>query len=347
MANSFVGSKTFTALGSASGTFSVSLTDLKDTANSNATLLEDDLVIINYVTSSVGSDVALAAPFGWTEDAELYSNDAVDINLAAWSKVMGATPDTSVDLPNSTSANDGVVGTVFAFRGVKAGGVSATTATGIDGGQPNPAAVTPTNTGSWVVVLAGANGFVGNPLTNPGDLSATTNHFRAVEIDETIDCVAGCGIKTDWSSGAFDPSQWTGGTTNADASWAAVTYVLAPQPQTLEPSLFTNTQAFYSPSVIGNQALTPALFTNTQTFYAPTVAGEAVTIFPALLENTQTFFDAVLAGADVALLPPLFVSDNSIWHPSLHNDRSFIRRRRARKRDYSLSDGVVRADRFI
>lgn len=38
------------------------------------------------------------------------------------------------------------------------------------------------------------------------------------------------------------------------------------------------------------QTLTPSLLTNAQTFYAPTVTPGAVTVSPGLLSNTQTFY---------------------------------------------------------
>lgn len=41
--------------------------------------------------------------------------------------------------------------------------------------------------------------------------------------------------------------------------------------QTLTPSLYTNTQTFFAPTVSATYNLAPALFTNTQTFYSATV----------------------------------------------------------------------------
>lgn len=46
--------------------------------------------------------------------------------------------------------------------------------------------------------------------------------------------------------------------------------------QTLTPSLFTNTNTFYAPTVLQPGSLFPSLFTNTNTFYAPTVSRTTV-----------------------------------------------------------------------
>src|SRR5688500_18415755 len=118
MAITFVGSKTFTAPGAAPGTFSVSLTDLKDASGADATLLQNDLLLINYA-AAIEADTAFDPPSGYTEEAELYSDGTGrDTNQAVWRKFMGSSPDASVDIPNSGDAAGGVAGTIHAFRGV-------------------------------------------------------------------------------------------------------------------------------------------------------------------------------------------------------------------------------------
>jgi hypothetical protein len=108
--------------------------------------------------------------------------------------------------------------------------VAHTVATGGNTGVPNPPAITPSTAGSWIVVAgAGSSSSnVNNPFTNPGDLSATTNHFKSAWFDDTNEAVAGIGIKTDWAAGAFDPAQWTGGHADAANAWCAVTMALRP-----------------------------------------------------------------------------------------------------------------------
>lgn len=71
--------------------------------------------------------------------------------------------------------------------------------------------------------------------------------------------------------------------------------------QTLEPTLFTNTQTFYNATVRYDQALAPALFTNTQTFFAASVQW---LLTAPLLTNEQTFYSAEIR------IKPTFWGDN-------------------------------------
>ena len=73
---------------------------------------------------------------------------------------------------------------------------------------------------------------------------------------------------------------------------------LAPGAVTVTPSLLTNTQSFYAPTVSiagGPQQLTANRLDNTQVFYAPTLAPGAVTVTPSLYNNSQTFYSLTLS----------------------------------------------------
>lgn len=85
--------------------------------------------------------------------------------------------------------------------------------------------------------------------------------------------------------------------------------VSPPSGTTLTPSLFTNTQTFYSPKIL--ETLKPALFTNTQTFYAPTIKE---TLKPALFTNSQTFYSPTLK---LTLKPGIFSNSQSFYSPSV------------------------------
>lgn len=79
----------------------------------------------------------------------------------------------------------------------------------------------------------------------------------------------------------------------------------------LTPSLITNSQTFYAPTVAQTQSLSPNLFTNTQTFYAATVTAGLAIISPPLVTNSETFYAATVTPGDVALTPGLFTNTNS------------------------------------
>jgi hypothetical protein len=208
-------------------------TGLLDAAGGQATLLQGDVVVVPYATSAVTDGAMSEGSATYTVVHEAYSNGtANDTNLWLGYKVMGGTPDTTITVLGTGGANHGTIATAFAFRGVDAAVLDVAfvagshAATGTASTRPNAPAITPNTAGAWIVVAGGGAAATGGAFTNPGDLSATTNHFRSANHAETIDIAIGMGIKTDWVSGAFDPAAWTGGVANAGDSWAAMVIAL-------------------------------------------------------------------------------------------------------------------------
>lgn len=66
----------------------------------------------------------------------------------------------------------------------------------------------------------------------------------------------------------------------------------------------------------GGSALTPSLVTNSQTFFAPTVTRGAVTLAPSLLTNAQSFYAATLT-ANYTLAPPQIPSATAFFGPTV------------------------------
>lgn len=63
--------------------------------------------------------------------------------------------------------------------------------------------------------------------------------------------------------------------------------------QTLNPSLYTNNQTFYAPTVTpGAVTVSPSLYTNQQSFYTPLVNQTGAVVYPSLFTNTNIFFAA-------------------------------------------------------
>lgn len=90
---------------------------------------------------------------------------------------------------------------------------------------------------------------------------------------------------------------------------------------TLAPSLVTNDQTFYSPDVTaggGTQALTASLYTNDQTFYGPT-ASATYLLSPGKYDNTQTFYSALISqtGGPQTLLPSLYTNAQTLYAPTV------------------------------
>lgn len=229
MAIQYVGGRTDSRLGATSN-YTVSLTGL--TGGVGTAPATGDLVVVTNVIGSTANrhaSTAVVSPSGYTDLTRLDADGTTyDATVGVSYKFMGATPDTTVTLGSSGSVDDGQAVIIQVFRGVDPTNpldVAAVTATGSGTGRPNPAAITPTTTGAWIVVCSGAaNSGQGGGLAYP-DLTS-------VLIDgalDTNDPIAGCGLKTDWTSGAFDCGQATSGPTAAAASWAAYTLALRPE----------------------------------------------------------------------------------------------------------------------
>ncbi len=206
---------------------------LLNAAGAQATLLQGDVVICAYASSGIADAAMSTSSSLWNEIHENYANgSANDTNLALYWKVMGSSPDTSFVAVGPTGNNNGTIATAFAFRGVDpavldiAFVAGSHAAVGTASTRPDAPAISPATAGAWILAVGAGAAATGAAFTNPGDLSATTNHFRSGNHAETIDIAIGIGLKTDWTSGAFNPAAWTGGAANAGDSWAAMVIAL-------------------------------------------------------------------------------------------------------------------------
>lgn len=101
------------------------------------------------------------------------------------------------------------------------------------------------------------------------------------------------------------------------AVWTDWLFFPATGGQTLAPTLLTNSQSFYAPTVTrGAVSLAPSLFTNTQTFYAATVSRGAVALSPSLLTNSQSF-PATTVTASYTLAPALLTNAQTFYGPTV------------------------------
>jgi hypothetical protein len=160
--------------------------------------------------------------------------------------------------------------------------------------RPNPAAITPVTAGAWIVCCGGGAAAAGTTLYTAAYLTNLLTYNGA----DTNDGTVGSGYYTGWTSGAYDPAVFGGGSVNAANSWGATTLALRPAPaaQTLTPGLLTNTPAFYTPTVTpGTATLSPSLVAGSEVFYAASVTPGSVTLTPSLLTNTPTFHAPTVA----------------------------------------------------
>lgn len=90
--------------------------------------------------------------------------------------------------------------------------------------------------------------------------------------------------------------------------------------QNLTPSLYTNSQTFFGPTVApGDVTLLPGLYTNGQTFHAPTVSPGDVSLAPTLVTNAESFFGPTVTQgpAQQQLTPGLFTNTQGFFAPTV------------------------------
>lgn len=222
----YVGGYTSTQVGTASGTFNVSLTSLSGGLASSPS--KNDLVIVSVASGSTADRDLGVTTSGYTEIADLYSDDTYDTNLSVNYKIMGSTPDTSVDVTVSQNTSDALTVTISVWRGVDTTNsldVTPTTSTGNNTGRPTPPAITPTTENAKIVCI-GAGAYSTTADFTTTDLS----NFITTTRSDTNDSVIGQGSYK-WFSGTFTPAVWGGNTTSTSASWCAVTIAMKPKTQ--------------------------------------------------------------------------------------------------------------------
>lgn len=213
------------------------------------TTQQNDLVIVAIGTAdndNVDEDVGpnLVGTYGYTEVADLFSNDTTDSNLGVFWKVMGASPDTSYTL-DSIGGNDASNAAVcMVFRGVDTGtpmDVTPATDSNINTMHPNPPSINHNNPSGVWTVIAGVAGHGINSGTFTFPTGYTTDAVERTHND-TSDATTGMGYRSSGVSDPEDPGVMThSGTDSTNYSWAAVTIALRPAVNTA-PTVTTNTE---------------------------------------------------------------------------------------------------------
>jgi hypothetical protein len=222
MAISFVGGASAHALNGAN-----------PSATLPGTIAQDDLVIavVSHNDTALDSTMAMSTA-GYTKVADLYANDANDANVGVFYKYMGATPDTTAVAQGVGNTSNETNIAVLVFRGVKTvanGGpfaATATTATGINGANPDPPSISFTDSGVWTVIAAG-NAFPSGTTTFTLPTGYTTN----AQQDSAAETAGSGGAVIGYSSSPTSPENPAAITSSAGdttCSWAAVTMALLP-----------------------------------------------------------------------------------------------------------------------
>lgn len=227
MAISYVGGKGAGTAGTGGGSITLT-TGL--TGGSGGAPIEGDLVV---VTVSVGTaarapTTAISTPTGYTPlTAQRTTATTYDTNVQTCYKVMGSTPDTAVTIPPSGNNADGIAYTIQVFRGVDPTTPMDATPTYATGSgvnsRPDPAAITPVTAGAWIVCCGGGAAATGAVYT-----AGYLTNLLTFNGPDTNDGTVGSGYYTGWTSGAYDPAVFGGGSVNAANSWGATTLALRP-----------------------------------------------------------------------------------------------------------------------
>lgn len=321
MAISYVGGVVAGRTGNSNATVDVAL-DSGLTGGSNSGVSAGDLVVVTVCTASAArsSVVAVTSPATYVNlTAQRTTATTYDTNVQVSYKFMPSTPDSVVTIPAQGNIADGQAYAVQVFRGVNSTTPMDTTATYATGSgtnnRPNPAAITPVTSGAWIVVTGG-----GAAATGVNYTTATLTDFLTESGADTNDATVGVGYYTAWTSGAYDPEVFGGGSVNAANSWGATTIALRPAPetQTLTPTLYTNTETHYTHTVsVGTVSLTANLYENVNSFYIPVVFLVNQDLVASLYENSNTFYTPNIGRGAVSLSASLYSNTNIFYNPSV------------------------------
>lgn len=212
--------------GVVTATQTLSLTTL--TGGISASAAPGDMVIVAYSNGHTAALVPTIVSTGYTAMfTALYANSTQDVNLLAWYKFMGNTPDTSVVVGGSGNIAAAGAVAIHVWRNINPSTpFSGTITTGsiTNGSNPTNGTSTFTSTGTTVVCL-GASGNLG-----AGSLyTAGTGLTRLVTAggNDTVDTSIALAAITARNTGSYTPPAPTftlgfgTATTNA-AAWATI-----------------------------------------------------------------------------------------------------------------------------
>lgn len=168
----------------------------------------------------------------------------------------------------------------------------------------SPLLIRPDKLEIYLPLMRGGNDYMGGAFTVTG--ATVADHPRVYMPSRAQQLV-----KTAAASGqTLTPSLFT----NSNSFF---THTVAPGAVALTPSLFSNSNSFFTQTVTpGAVALTPSLYTNSNTFFTQTVSA-SYTITPSLFTNSNSFFTHTVTAGAVNLAPSLFTNTNTFYSPTV------------------------------
>ena len=193
-----------------------------------AGIAENDVCYVAF-SSGVSADVDLTmTTTGYSELADLYSNDTSDSCLGVFRKKQGATPDSTAICTESgaESGTTGIAGVVTVLIGVDTTtqeDAATTTATATDSGTPDPPAIVTATAGAWVLAIGSSS--EADAVSN-----APTNYTNLIDRQTALITNTNIMMSTReiWSHKKENPGKYADISGNTLDSWCAATVAVRP-----------------------------------------------------------------------------------------------------------------------
>jgi hypothetical protein len=199
----------------------LSLTSLTGGLSSTAIAGDIVLVIAGEINNTTSPTVNTS---GYSKVVNVGSSDTNSSSLSVSWKVMGSTPDTSVNVSNNSSQGAGIQ--VLVYRDINATqlDVSSTTATGQNGNQVNLADITPATAGS-LIIACGVTALNTRYISFSGGPSGYSNFINLAVDITTYGGSVGTATKV-WTSGTDSGGTFTTTTSGSGGSWCGAKVVI-------------------------------------------------------------------------------------------------------------------------
>lgn len=292
---------------------SASTTNTTSYASSAFTPAVGDLLVFLVLASETvdAGSVSSSAGYTFTKVATAHRNSTDTLYVFVADSLVTSAVSQTLTYNCASDAATGCFRVVISISGMARTGASAV----------RQSAVQNTGTaGTTPAVTFGGAALTANPLVallcNQANPATVTQPSAWSEQNDSGFNTPTTGFEYANINSGFTSSTVTWGSTSGTQFAAlAVEFDSSAPAQTLTPSLFTNTNNFYAPSV--SQSLAPSLFTNAQAFYSPTVTRGAVTLTPARFDNTSNFYAPTVTRGAVTLSPARFDNSQSFFSPSI------------------------------
>lgn len=213
----FVGAYGFFA--SSDRTPDIALTSL--TGGLSSAPQADDFVVVAWTNNSSSNLTGSVVSSGWTKVADEFGSDSYDCNMCVIYKVMGASPDTSVEIDQGTSVNCNAL--VYVLRNADQSSpldTATQSSSGSNGAIPDPPSITTVRDNS-VVLAIGAASEGGGIASFTAPSGYDDFHYRGGGFN-----MVGIGKKRVSPAGTENPGAFGGGSSSTTGSRAMATMAI-------------------------------------------------------------------------------------------------------------------------